>query len=186
MEIKESLEPIKKRPKKPCNTGKYHVTENLPALVEELKEKYSLTRWTSAHSLVKNVPREDVEKIFDLYATDLRVDSYTIAECFNCSANTLDKLIAKEEYKELWESAKRRRGALYLRTGYEIATTPFQMAMHGEQISSALVASAKVASNYSLLIGQSLNSDFAPKRASDGANGGEIHVTVNTGFQLKI
>ena len=186
MEIKEATKPVQQRARRKINTGKYHVTENLPALVEELKQKYALTRWGSNNPIAKNVEKDDVIKIFDLYATDLRVDSYTIAECFNCSSSAFDKLITKEEYKQLWESAKRRRGALYLRTGYEMATLPFHMAVNGEKISSAFVGAAKVASNYSLVMGQSLNADFAPKRLGDGSGSNEIHVTVNTGFQLKI
>ena len=186
MEIKENKKTVAKKPRsKPCNTGKYHVTENLPAVVEEIKEKYATERWTKKNKIIENVDPEDISKILDIYATDLRVDSYTIAEVFNCSASSFDNLMSSEEYNKAWETAKKRRGSLYIMSGYEIATLPFKRAVAGEKISSAFVNSAKVASNYSLMIGQALNQDYVIKRGGE-SSGGDIHVTVNTGFKLNI
>ena len=185
MDISTSEVPIVKSPRK-IEEKKYHVVDNLPPEIAEMKAKYELTKWNTSNPLT-TIPEEDFDKILDLYADSaLNVDIYTIAECFNCSMSGFNNLIQKDGFKEKWESAKRKRGARAIVEGFKTASIPFDLAQQGFEISNALVASAKLKSNYLKFYGQSLNKDFAVNQPQDSGQSGNIQVIVNTGLKLNI
>lgn len=160
---------------------KYHVDlSNDP-------EIYALTEKT------KNLPSrvedkvndEDIRRILKRYATDERLDLYTIAEAFSISESTLTKVLKSDKYKELYHACKLKRGEMFVQKGYEVASTPFDKIQNGEEVSMVEVASAKLKAHYALSYGQSLNTQFNPQK-DKSSEGGGINVVVQTGIQIDL
>ena len=167
--------------KKQFQRKKYHVDMSSDEQVANLMEKYSDK---DKYDLACKIDEKDMFEILKRYSHDLKVDLYTVAECFNISDHTLWTVLKNEKYKSYFESCKKARGERVVQEGYITACTPFERSMNGEDITMAEVASAKLKANYCLEYGRALNSDFCSKKA-EGSSGG-INVVVQTGVELNI
>lgn len=164
--------------KKQIQKKKYHVLLD-PKTEEkkfELQAKYE--NMDKHLAVIDQIDECDVVAVLEEYSKNLNVDLYHVAETFNIHPATLNVLLHSDKYKDLYQSAKDRRNAVYERVGFEVASSPYDKIQKGEEVSMVEVASAKLKSNYCLAISQANN-----KRSS---NSGGVNVTVNTGIALKI
>lgn len=169
---------------KALNVHKHHIEDPQDAEVDALKAKYAVVEKKHSTAMTTVVNPDDVHAMIKKYSENLRVDLYTIAKTFNFDLTTVGKLLNSETYKEEYEAAKRKRGEIFAQSGYEIALTPYEKLMAGEKIPPALVKAATLASNYSLHMARSFNSQFSPQKEND--NDKAPTVIVNTGVQLNI
>lgn len=177
MEVERTEKPrkIKRR--------KYH-QQTTDTEVKELSEKYEVVR--AEHTqIIPYIEEQDVHAIIEKYSSDLSIDLYTIADTFHISAPTLSTLLKKEEYHKDFLAAKNKRGELLAQKGLEVAFTPYNKLMAGEEISPCLVKAAALASNYSLQLARSLNPDLNPQKGGEGGSQ-NIAVVVNTSVDLNV
>lgn len=170
--------------KKKNNRHKHHVEDPQDAVVDVLKAKYAVIEKNHNTAIAAVVDPADVHQMIARYSENLKVDLYTIAKTFNFDPVTVGKLLNSKEYKEEYEAAKRKRGEVFAQSGYEIAMTPYKKIMSGEEIDPHLVKAATLASNYSLHMARSFNSQFSPQKREDDDSAPTV--IVNTAVQLNI
>lgn len=161
---------------------KYHVDLSCDPQILAIKEK---TKDLPVKAIDEKVNEEDIKRILQRYATDERLDLYTIAEAFSVSESTLARILKSDKYKDLYHACKLKRGEHFVQLGFEVASTPFDKIQNGEEVSMVEVASAKLKAHYALSYGQSLNTQFNPQKDKT-AEGGGINVVVNTGIQIDL
>lgn len=161
---------------------KYHVDLSNDPQIYAIKER---TQDLPVRAVDEKVNDEDIRRILKRYATDERLDLYTIAEAFSISESTLTKVLKSDKYKELYHACKLKRGEMFVQKGYEVASTPFDKIQNGEEVSMVEVASAKLKAHYALSYGQSLNTQFNPQK-DKSSEGGGINVVVQTGIQIDL
>lgn len=164
------------------STGKYHVDLSNDPQIYAIKER---TKDLPVRAVDEKVNDEDIKRILKRYATDERLDLYTIADAFSISESTLNRVLKSDKYKDLYHACKLKRGEHFVQLGYEVASTPFDKIQAGEEVSMVEVASAKLKAHYALSYGQSLNTQFNPQKDKT-AEGGGINVVVNTGIQIDL
>lgn len=179
------MEVEQKEQKKKCNVKKYHVDDPKDTELAEMKDKYELIKADHQNNMIPFVAPEDVHSVIEKYSSNLDVDLYTVAETFSISATTLTKLLKKEEYRDEYLAAKQKRGELLAQKGLEVAFTPYKKLMAGEEIPSALVKAAALASNYSLSLAKSLNPELNPQK-TENVGSQNIAVVVNTSVDLNV
>lgn len=123
----------------------------------------------------KDVPIDpsDVKELIERYATDYRVDLYTLCDVLNITRDQLRYLLKKPEFQTEYQEARKRRGDILALKGLEIAVTPYEKLARGEQVDKVMVNASKVASNYILLYARSFNSDLSPAK-----NNGDTAVNI--------
>lgn len=166
-----------------CQRRKYHKESN-DAEIKELSDKYEVIRAEHAQ-IIPYIEEQDVRTVIEKYSQDLDTDLYTIADTFHISAPTLTALLKKEEYHKDYLAAKSKRGELLAQKGLEVAFTPYNKLMAGEEISPYLVKAATLASNYSLSLARSLNPDLNPQKGGE-VGSQNIAVVVNTSVDLNV
>lgn len=174
MEIEVDVKPRKKV----LQRKKYHVPldPNTEEKKFELQAKYEDLNKNLA--VIDQIDENDVIAILDEYSKNLKLDLYHIAESFNIHPITLNALLHSDKYKDIYQTAKERRNAVYERTGFEVASSPYDKIQRGEEVSMVEVASAKLKSNYCLAVSQA--------NSKHGSNSSGVNVTVNTGIALKV
>lgn len=167
--------------KRKIQKKKYHVDMTDDPQVKLLTEKYSDKK---KYDVTAKIDENDMLSILKRYSKDLKVDLYTVAECFNISNSSLNEVLKSDKYKSWYEACKKARGERVVQDGYITACSPYERVMAGEEVTMAEVASAKLKANYSLEYGRALNSDFNPKKG-ESTNGG-VNIVVQTGVELNI
>ena len=147
----------------PISERKHH--HETPTDLVPMQEEY----------LDKNVPIDpaDVKELIERYATDYRVDLYTLADVLNLTRSQLSYLLKKPEFQSAYQEARKRRGDILALKGLEVALTPYEKLVNGEHVDKVMVNAAKVASNYMLLYARSFNSDLSPAK-----NNGDTAVNI--------
>lgn len=145
-----------------------------PLDLEEFGEKYA----TEDGSLTdpKKITVEDVEYLLECYGTRADTDLYTIADTLNISRKQLYRLLRTEQFAELYEMARARRAELVANKGIEIAGTPFNKMMAGEEVSKEFVVSARNYSNYLLNYAQMFSSGVNNKKSKESQG---INIQIN-------
>ena len=128
---------------------------------------------------------EAMTTLLNRYASDIRMDLYTIAEALHIDASSVYRLLRSQKYKELYDTCKAKRGQLIAREGFDAACKPYDMAIQGEEIPMSLVAAAKLKANYAFMYAQTLDPDLTPTKQT-GGNGSPTVVVVNTGIKLNV
>jgi len=167
--------------KRQIQKKKWHVDLSDDQEIKEVSEKYEGTKG----QLVSKVSDEDMTRILKRYASDPKMDLYTVAEVFDVSHASLDYMLKDKQWKEAYQLAKKVRGNLLIQEGYETASSPYNRVMSGEEVSMVEVASAKLKSNYCMMMGQALNPEWNPKSSGEHEGGG-INLVVNTGIKIGI
>ena len=167
--------------KRKIQKGKYHVDMKDDSQFHALSVKYSKERELT---VIEEINEDDLIKALERYASDLKVDLYTIAESFHIHINTLYRLLQNERYKNFYESIKRARGERAIQEGFKAACEPYDKIQNGIDVTMAEVASAKLKANYCLEYGRARNPEFLPNKER-GDNGG-VNIVVNTGIKLNI
>lgn len=172
------VEAVKQR--RQIQTKKYHVDLlSTDKELQELNEKYK-----DEYFPIENANPEDLKRLFERYATEIKMDLYTIAETLGISDRALYYALKTDKIQEMYHAAKLRRGELVVQMGLETASMPFDKIQQGADVSMVEVAAAKLKSNYALTYGQALNSQFNPVK-DKSAEGGGVNVVVNTGVKLE-
>ena len=167
--------------KRKTQKRKYHVDMTNDPQVHALTEKYSDKE---KYNVTAKIEEKDIQAILKRYSHDLKIDLYTVAECFNISDHTLTMVLKDEKYKSFFEACKKARGERVVQDGYITACSPYERVMAGEEVTMAEVASAKLKANYSLEYGRALNGDFNPKKGESSSGG--VNIIVQTGVELNI
>lgn len=164
--------------KKTRQRKKYHVALDPQTEEKKLELQAKYENLNKNLAVIDQIDESDVVAVLEEYSKNLSVDLYHVAEAFNIHPVTLNVLLHSDKYKDLYQSAKDRRNAVYERVGFEVASSPYDKIQKGEEVSMVEVASAKLKSNYCLAVAQANN--------KHGSNSGGVNVTVNTGIALKI
>lgn len=166
-------------PSKLVEVKKWHV--DMPQDLQPMKEKYAVIE---VGEKLASIDPKDVMEVINRYATDLRLDTYSIAEIFNISASALKLLIKQDPYKTAWQTAKKVRAEKALQQGAIVASTPYDLLMEGKQIPGLLVKAAQLKANYSLAYARTLDPDLNPQKGGLSAEG-DINIQINSAFQVK-
>ena len=150
--------------------------------IQEVSEPYENTK---GYELANKVAHEDMIRILDRYAKDPQMDLYTVADVFQVGHYSLNLMLKDKRYKELYQSAKKKRGEMLVMEGFKTACEPYQKIQDGQKVSMVEVAAAKLESNYCLTVGQAMNPEYNPSAKSSGS-GGSINLVVNTGVKVGI
>lgn len=153
--------------------------------IKELDAKYAIVKQEHPSRLLANINEDDVHTILNKYATDPTVDMYTVADTLHVGTTALSNLLKDKKFADEYQAAKKRRGNLLAQKGLEVAYTPYNKLMAGEDIPHALVKAAALAANYSLNMAKALDPELNPQRDS-GQGGNNIAVVVNTSVELNI
>lgn len=168
------------QPKRQVVKKKWHV-ETTDAEVKELNEKYAVIQ-ADSNRAIENLDPVDVETMFEKYGTRIDVDLYTIAETLHVSDTTLAKLCKSDRYKEIYQSAKLKRGEMLAVEGYHVASEPYNRCIAGEDINPVFVNACKLKANYNLAMAKAMNPEYGG--GSSNGNGSGISLTINTGINL--
>lgn len=180
------MEVEQKANKRKSNRGKYHVEDPKDPEINDIKNKYEVIKAEhSQKGFLAFVDPQDMHTVIEKYSSNLDVDLFTIAETFSISASSLSKLLKQEEYRDEYLAAKQKRGELLAQRGLQVAFTPYNKLMAGEEIDPQLVKAAALASNYSLSLAKSLNPDLNPQK-SENVGSQNIAVVVNTSVDLNV
>lgn len=181
------MEVEQKESKKTCDRKKYHVdlAEVKDDEIHEIKDKYEVIKSDHKSNFLAFVDPKDVHAVIEKYSSNLDIDLYSVAETFSISATTLTKLLKQEEYHDEYISAKQKRGELLAQKGLEVAFTPYNKLMAGEDIHPQLVKACALASNYSLALAKSLNPELNPQK-TENVGSQNIAVVVNTSVDLNV
>lgn len=128
---------------------------------------------------------EEMTALLKRYASDVRMDLYTIAEALHIDDSSVYRLLHTGKYKELYEICKAKRGQLIAREGFDAACKPYDMAIQGEEIPMSLVAAAKLKANYAFMYAQTLDPELAPTKQASGSSSPTV-VVVETGIKLNV
>ncbi len=169
------------RNKSPIEKRKYHVDLSNDPEIKAIAEKPKVSA-----SQVPALRDEDMRTLLQRYAVDTRMDLYTIAETMQVDDTSLYRLLHSEKYKEMYDACRAKRGQKIAREGYEAACRPYDMAIEGEEIPMALVAAAKLKSNYSFMYAQSLDPELRPSKETGAGSGNPTVVVVKTDVQLNV
>ena len=168
------------KPERRIQLKKYHVDLlSTDKELQELNEKYKDECFP-----VENADPEDLKRLFERYASEEKMDLYTIAETLGISDRALYYALKTDKIQEMYHAAKLKRGERIVQMGLETASIPFDKIQQGQEVSMVEVAAAKLKSNYSLMYGQALNSQFNPVKDKSSQSGG-VNVVVNTGVKLE-
>ena len=129
---------------------------------------------------------EDMTVLLNRYASDPRMDLYTLAEAMHLSEPDVYRLLHSETYRERYDIARAKRGQLIAQSGFEAACRPYDMAIQGEDIPMSLVAAAKLKANYSFMYAQSLDPELRPSKEVGGGDNSPTVVVVKTEVQLNV
>lgn len=171
--------------KKKVNRRKNHVDDPKDAQITTLSEKYEVIKAEHSSQIVPFIEEEDVHTVIDKYSSNLDVDLYTIADTFHISTVTLSNLLKSEKYHAEYIAAKAKRGELLAQRGLQVAFTPYNKLMAGEEIPQQLVKAAALASNYSLNLARALNPELNPQKIGE-IGSQNIAVVVNTSVDLNV
>lgn len=160
---------------------KYHIDLSNDPEIKAITEKPAV-----APAQVPALRDEDMQLLLNRYATDTRMDLYTIAEAMQIDDSSLYRLLHSEKYKDVYDACRAKRGQKIAREGYEAACRPYDLAIQGEEIPMSLVAAAKLKSNYSFMYAQSLDPELRPSKEAGGGSGNPTVVVVKTDVQLNV
>ena len=96
--------------KRKTQKRKYHVDMTNDPQVHALTEKYSDKE---KYNVTAKIEEKDIQAILKRYSHDLKIDLYTVAECFNISDHTLNMILKDEKYKSFFEACNYPRGTYY-------------------------------------------------------------------------
>lgn len=170
--------------KKKVARRKNHVNNPKDTQIATLSEKYEVVK-AEHPQIIPYIEEEDVHAVIDKYSANLDVDLYTIADTFHISTVTLSNLLKSEKYHSEYVAAKAKRGELLAQKGLQVAFTPYNKLMAGEEIPRELVKAAALASNYSLNLARALNPELNPSKIGE-IGSQNIAVVVNTSVDLNV
>lgn len=169
------------RKKAQIQERKYHVDLSNDPEIKAITAKPAV-----APNQVPALRDEDMHTLLQRYATDTRMDLYTLAEAMQIDDSSLYKLLHSEKYKDFYDACRAKRGQKIAREGYDAACKPYDMAIQGEEIPMSLVAAAKLKSNYSFMYAQSLDPELRPGKETNSGSGNPTVVVVKTDVQLNV
>lgn len=140
------------------NKGKYH---------NETSTDLALRR---EMGLVSYKSKEDICKVLKRYASELTMDLANVCETLGCSYSTLMRHIKEdEELSQFYDSIKRVKGERFVYGGLKVLEDTYEETCSGEPMNPKRVDAAKNLANYRLLMGRTLNPDYAPQTGGAGA-----------------
>ena len=140
------------------NKGKYH---------QETSTDLTLRKEMGLLSFRK---KEDIIKVLARYSSELSMDMANVCEALGCSYTTLMRHIKDDpELTEFYDNIKRMKGERFVYDGLKVLQDTYEKTCSDEPMNPKRVDAAKNLSNYKLLMGRTLNPDYAPQASGSSA-----------------
>ena len=140
------------------NKGKYH---------QETSTDLSLRKEMGLFSYRK---KEDVIKVLARYSFELSMDMANVCEALGCSYTTLMRHIKEDqELTEAYDNFKRMKGERFVYGGLQVLQDTYEKTCTDEPMNPKRTDAAKNLANYRLLMGRTLNPEYAPQTTGSSA-----------------